>query len=70
MTPKQLVAAGVALYGKNWQAPLAGDLNENEKLVALWAKGERLMSVPTQNRIALLLDKRLVAISIVRDQLN
>jgi hypothetical protein len=64
------MAAGAALYGKNWEGQMAADLNESETLVTQWANGRRLMPVPAQNRIARLLDKRLVAISTVLDQIG
>lgn len=41
MTPEQLTAAGVALYGDQWQSNLARRLNIDSRRIRQWLSGER-----------------------------
>lgn len=38
---KRLVEVGRALYGRDWQTPLAVDLDVTPRLVRMWVRGDR-----------------------------
>lgn len=40
MTPALLAAAGTLLYGPEWQAPMARDLDVADRTVRRWAAGQ------------------------------
>ncbi|MDO4434584.1 MAG: hypothetical protein Q4B82_08410 [Alysiella sp.] len=41
MTTDQLIQAGQALYGEQWQSNLARSLNIDSRRIRQWLKGER-----------------------------
>ena len=59
MTPATLRAAGEALYGLRWQAPLARDLDVATRTVQRWADGTRGIPAGLADDIRALLKQRI-----------
>ena len=51
MTPADLAAAGEALFGDRWKAPLARALDVQERTLERWADGSNRMWPDTAARI-------------------
>lgn len=51
MTPSELEAIGLALYGPRWRSRLAEVLGRDRSTVCRWAKGERAMPGVAVRRI-------------------
>lgn len=64
MRPDELQQIGTALYGPEWQTPLAAALGFSARTVRRWVAGDTSMTVPTE-RIAVLCRRR--ADEILRD---
>lgn len=55
MKPTELANAGIKLYGRNWQTPLAKHLGVYDRTVRRWAAGDTPILRRTQEHIYLLL---------------
>ena len=58
MTADFIVAAGRALYGERWQAPLARDLGVSHRTVRRWVSGESPMPEGVEADLRALLAER------------
>lgn len=58
MTPAELRAAGEALYGSRWQAPLAREIGVSRSSVLRWAKGSWPMPSDAADRVRRLAEAR------------
>lgn len=58
MTPDELRALGLALYGYEWQSPLARALGVTPRSVRFWASGQRPVPPPLVEKIAALTGAR------------
>lgn len=58
MTPAELTAAGYALFGHEWQSPLARALKVNARAVRFWVSGERQIPSGIEAEIATLMGAR------------
>lgn len=58
MTPADLRKAGEALYGPQWQSPLAHRLRVDARTVRRWLDGSRAISEPAAVAVELLLKHR------------
>jgi DNA-binding transcriptional regulator YiaG len=55
MSPKQLSQAALALYGPQWQTPLARRIGVDARTVRKWAAGDRAIPPPVAELLGLLL---------------
>lgn len=59
MTPSDLRAAGEALFGQQWQSPLARDLGVSDRSMRRWVAGTHPIPDRLQGEVAKLIQKRI-----------
>ena len=58
MNPDHLTQAGIALYGRSWQTPLAEALDVAPRTMRAWAAGSRLPDGVAMEIVGLLREER------------
>lgn len=65
-----LRAAGLALYGDNWQSPMSRALGVSDRTVRRWAGGQSAVPKDCWPQIEQLLSNRIATIATIRDTIR
>ena len=69
MTPELLLAAGEALYGASWRAPLARDLGVSDRTIQRWIRGENPIPVDAQSLLLTICEQHACIMNLVMNEI-